>query len=253
VHLVLTLIHLPYSPWSERARWALEHHRIEHRRKVYLPMLGEPALRIRLRRLRGTPTIPLLFGEGLLLDDSFAIARYADQHGTGTPLRFAEHEADLARFGRLADELLEAGRIRTTARVSQSPEALVESLPGPLSKLGRAGLPIGHLGARFLWSKYGMARSDADAQLERMHRALEQLREELDGGDYLLDGFSYADIAMAVGLAFVSPLPSRRSKLGPRSRELWTEPGLCDEFADLVAWRDAIYDRHRSASPAPSP
>ena len=55
-----TLIHLPYSPWSQKARWALDHHGIAYRTQKYLPMLGEPYLRWRTGRWRRRATVPVL-------------------------------------------------------------------------------------------------------------------------------------------------------------------------------------------------
>ena len=65
---------LSYSPWSEKARWPLEHHGIEFREHQYVPLLGAPRLRLRLRRLRGRVTVPVLFTRDRVLADSFAIA-----------------------------------------------------------------------------------------------------------------------------------------------------------------------------------
>src|SRR5690349_1207690 len=82
-----TLIALPYSPWSEKARWALDHHGVAYRNEVYLPMLGEPALRLRTGRLRGRITVPVLIEEdGPPVMDSIAIARHADALGPGEKL-----------------------------------------------------------------------------------------------------------------------------------------------------------------------
>ena len=54
------LVSLSYSPWSEKARWALDHHGIEYRNIAYTPMLGVPRLRMRLRAMRAKITVPIL-------------------------------------------------------------------------------------------------------------------------------------------------------------------------------------------------
>ena len=43
--MATTLYSIPYSPWSMRARWALDHHRIPHRSREWVPLLTEPVLR----------------------------------------------------------------------------------------------------------------------------------------------------------------------------------------------------------------
>jgi glutathione S-transferase len=85
-----------------------------------------------------------------------------------------------------------------------------------------------------------------DEHLELMERALEELREGLAGGDYLVaDQLTYADIAMATSLQFVAPVDERYIRLGRASRKAWSEPALSARYADLVAWRDRLYERHR--------
>ena len=55
---------LAVSPWSERAKWALDHHRIAYETIQHAPFLGER----RLRRLVGTgkerATVPVLITGG---------------------------------------------------------------------------------------------------------------------------------------------------------------------------------------------
>ena len=78
------LLGLPYSPWSEKARWALDVRKVPYRYRVYQPLIGELELRIKMRRLRGPVTVPLLIDErGRVYDDSTDIARFADTLGEG--------------------------------------------------------------------------------------------------------------------------------------------------------------------------
>ena len=74
-----TLIWLPYSPWSIKARWALEHHGIPHSPLLYVPMVGEPLLRLRTGKLFEKATVPTLLGEGFTLTDSWDIAQLAEK------------------------------------------------------------------------------------------------------------------------------------------------------------------------------
>jgi glutathione S-transferase len=78
---------LSYSPWSDQARWALDHCEVEYQRRAYQPLLGEPALRWKLRRLRGPVSVPILELSDRVLTESFDIAQYADRHAAREELR----------------------------------------------------------------------------------------------------------------------------------------------------------------------
>ena len=76
---------------------------------------------------------------------------------------------------------------------------------------------------------------------------LDRLEQALDGRPYLLgDAFSYADIAMALTLQQVHPVDPRyivrMEGLGPSGMNV---PELATRHAGLLAWRDALYARHR--------
>ena len=53
------LLGLPYSPWSEKARWALDARKVPYKYKVYAPLVGEPALRFKLKKWSGPVSVPL--------------------------------------------------------------------------------------------------------------------------------------------------------------------------------------------------
>jgi glutathione S-transferase len=96
----------------------------------------------------------------------------------------------------------------------------------------------------FLRWKYGFG-SNGEASQRTMRAALEDLRAALAGRTYLLDTFTYADVAMAVVLQMVRPVSDRYMPLGPAGREVWTNEELARSFADLVEWRDRLYACHR--------
>jgi glutathione S-transferase len=39
----------------------------------------------------------------------------------------------------------------------------------------------------------------------------------------------------------------RYRELGPATRVVWTRQDLAARYADLVSWRDQLYERHRPA------
>jgi glutathione S-transferase len=65
---------------------------------------------------------------------------------------------------------------------------------------------------------------------------------------YLQGSFTYADIVMAGLLQGISPVDNRFMKIGPGARAAWTQPALASEYADLIAWRDRLYESRRRTS-----
>ena len=240
------LIQISYSPWSEKARWALDSHGIDYRRREYIPMLSAPAVRVRTRKLSGTMTVPILIADGAVLADSLEIARYADSHGSGPALFPSGHESEVERWNGKSERLMEAGRPLTTFRVGQSAAAKKEAAPPFARSLGPVAGMLASTGVSYIVRKYGLRAESVDDYRERMREVLLELRAGLGGGrDYLLDGLSYADIAMAAALQFVEPVADRYIRLGPATREAWTEPALSKEFGDVLEWRNRIYEEHR--------
>lgn len=250
------LLHIPYSPWSEKARWALDARAITYRPVVYQPLLGEPGLRLRLKRWRGNVSVPVLFTERGAIPDSAAIARWADGHGAGPTLFPAQADAVITAWNALAERGLDAGRARSLARVLDRPGALREMLPKKLAPaLGKVGLSIAKAGVRRTLAKYGATRADQDGHRAELEAVLDELRAALaDGRRYLVPehGFSFADIAMAQVLGFVAP-PARGLRIGRNNREAFHDPELAPRYADLVAWRDALYEAHRPTSATDRP
>lgn len=113
---------LRVSPWTQRARWALDHHKLPFRYHEHVPLLGEPLLRARAKVKR--PTVPLLLDGGNVIMESLEIARYADLIGTGSPLFPEELDARIVRVNELGDTILDVGRARLFLRMQASPEAL---------------------------------------------------------------------------------------------------------------------------------
>lgn len=241
-----TLWGLSISPWTERARWALDHHQIRYRYREHTPMLGEPALRWRARRREsGRATVPLWIDEQRVLADAEAIARLADQRGSGESLFPSEHDATIRELSRDAERAMSSLRALVVAALLADPEAQVETLPpqipgglrGPLRGIARAG-------TRFLGRKYAADLSQLDAHEQSGREYAEQLRAKLGGREFLLgDRLSYADLIAATvinGFAGGDPIRLRNY---PAIRRVWTRPTLAEEFADLSSWRDRLYEQ----------
>ena len=237
---------LPNSPWSEKARWALDHHRIDYLEEVYTPLLSEPALRWRLRRARGRVTVPILFAGGEAYTDSTDIAEYAERRGSGAPLFRRGLERDIARWIEVGDAAMSAGRALVSSRVAGDPQAQSEVLPDLIPRPLRRPLgPVARVGVHYLRKKY-RAGDDEHRSRDQLRVALLELRAALaDGRRYLLGDFSYADIAMAAALQFVCPVADQYIPLGPASRRAWTDLDLAGELTDLIEWRDQLYGERR--------
>lgn len=244
-----TLVGLAYSPWTERARWALEHHGVAYRFEPYLPLLGEPLLRARVRRLRGTVSVPVLFTEHGAVESSSTIALYAERTGRGGALFPSEHEPVLRAWSDRTEVALNAGRALLTAAMLARPETLAAAAPPFLPRPLRA--LAGDTGVRYLRFKYAH-NGTHETELERTLAAhLETVRDTLarSGGAYLLGTLTFADLAVATMLQMVSPIEGPDAHLSDVERPAWTRPALARSFADVLRWRDALYAKHRHAGP----
>ena len=240
------LVQLSYSPWSERARWALDHHEIAYDTVEHIPFLGE----LRLRRIVGKKerraTVPVLVDGDTVLTQSWDIALYADRTGAGSKLIPQAQESDIRAWTELADQASSQGRALVVSALLGSEAALDEGLPFPLPSWLHATMrPVTRFGLRWFARKYDLTAGEAAEYEDRMRPALDRLRNAVTRSRYLVGRFSYADIAMATLLQGISPVGSGYIRLGPATRRAWTRPSLEKAYADLVRWRDNLYLEHR--------
>jgi glutathione S-transferase len=240
------LIGLHYSPWTEKARWALDHQRVAYSYEEYVPMLGEPLLRARTRTLRGRVSVPVLLEDDRVLTDSWAIALRADALGQG-PRLFPDGMVEVIRaWNERSEHLCQAGRALLLARMADDAASQRESLPKWMPRaLHGVATPTAAMAVGYLARKYGAtARTRADAE-ETIREALHALRGALGGRETIFERFTYADVVMAASLQFVKPVEGKFIDLGPATRRVWTHEPFAAQFEDLLAWRDAIYARER--------
>lgn len=234
----LELHYLEVSPWSHKARRALQHHKLPVREHAYTPVLGELGLRLRLRKLRGRVTVPVLFTPEGALTDSWDIALYADRVGAESALIPTDKRAEIRAWNEASERLLAAGRGCAMLRALTAPEVALETLPKPLARLlaGRGGV----LAVRVFNAKYDIREGRLSQYRDVVREELARLRNALAGGRrHLLGELSYADIAMAVGLTVLRPLEG--SPVGPAMRRVATDEALAAEYPDLIAWRDSVH------------
>lgn len=242
----MELIGLPYSPWTERARWALDHHGIAYKFTRYNLLVDEPALRARLRVWTRKVTVPVLIENGKPLFDSLAIAKRADALGDGPSLFPEEHLAEIDRWVGRIDEALEAGRALVTLRTAADQEATEEMAPGWVpSALRRtfvkSGTPLFAL-------KYRLGRYSEDQARAFVRDVVREVDRAIDkNGGSMLGTCTFADIAAAAMLQMVKPVDDSFLRLKPGMRRVWTNEELAAEVPKLLAWRDEIYASRRSA------
>ncbi len=237
-----TLVALPYSPWSNKAQWALDVAGLDYAAETYLPMLGEPGLRRRIARSGAKvhkATVPVLFEAGRpALTDSFAIASRAAELAPDAQLMPAEHLDAIKRWNQRSEDALCALRGVMMAAVAADRGALLETLPPPL-RLPLLGGLVARSGVAFFRRKYELTAAVAEHRAV-LRQTLDDVRTALDGGEHLLGQPTYADLAMAVVLHVVPPA---QMVLGPASRAVWHQADFAERYADLVAWRDRLIER----------
>src|SRR5690606_20608746 len=231
----MLLVGESFSPWTQKARWALEYCEVAHRYEEYIPGLGEPWLRWRMRQPSGVVSVPVARAGRRWLRDSWEIANHAAV-ACGDDRLGPMHE--VAAWNTLGEAALAEGRTRVVRAIARDQAAQAASLPpfipAPLQPLMR---PIAGLTVRRLDRKYAprLVPGSLRTALQETRRALEDR-----GGDCLLGRFSYADIAMIVVLECVAPVARTRPPMLEAVRRHWHDAALAAEFADLLEWRGRL-------------
>ena len=233
------LIGESFSPWTQKARWALERCGVAHRYEEYVPTLHEPWLRWRMRQWSAPVSVPVLHAQGRWLRGSWDIACHAESAAGGD--RLGMRDDRVAAWNAIGEAALCEGRTRVVRGVARDRRAQEESLPPRVPAALRGGLRwLARDAARRLDRKYAALAVNGS-----LRRALLRMREALaaSGGDFLLERFGYADIAMCVVLECVAPVARTTPPLGPAMRRHWQDAGLAREFDDLLVWRGRLLSR----------
>ncbi len=237
------LFALPYSPWSERARWSLNHHQIPYIEHEYQPLLSEPKLRWQTRKWRGPISVPVLITEQSTLLGSMEIAEYAEQVGTGTPLMSPTFAPDIKTWVLQADGIMSAGRAILIHNLMHSKEAMRASLPSWVPPtLRRYGHPVSHWVLKRLGHKYGCFQYRPDDWTKTMRSSLIKWRSVEK--PYLNQEFTIAEMSMVLALQFAEPCCSSVIPLHLQTRSCWRHDQLASEFEDLINWRDDMLNLH---------
>ncbi len=240
---------IPYSPWSEKACWALDFHKLPYKKVEYLPLFMAPLLKLKTltkRKFTDKITVPLLIDGSEVYIDSFDIALYAENKAKSEQL-FPKADYDrIKRLDALSQRLLNVFRTQVLKRTKTNQEAKLEKLStmAPLSFLPEKRLEaftnMADFMIGFLEKKYPVDESESNFSL------LEKIRAELGDRPYVLNEFSYADITLAQPLQFVSPVGNQFINLGDHQRKTMEDIELAKEFKDLIDWRDGLYEKYRN-------
>jgi len=221
----------------------MHHHRVEHEWEEYLPMLGEVPLRVRSGKLMGRMSVPVLLRpDDTSILDSVDIARFTDEVGEGAALFPDGLDSDIQQWVERAERVHACGRQAVFSNIARSSKALVEAAPSWVPGVARKS--VARVGAAYLELKYRRKASLTETNA-RMRQTLRELRDALaqHGGQTVLSRPSFADMAMATSLQFVCPVADEHVLLRPATRDAWTMPEVADEFSDLLAWRNTLFDQ----------
>lgn len=198
------LWHIPVSHYSEKARWALDHKRIDHARRP-VPPPAHIALALALTHGRSY-TLPLIRIDGELHGDSTAIIAALERSRPERPL-YPPEPAERRRALELEDFFDEQlgpyarrlGFHELRADQEAMGEVVAAMLPAGVGDNDGARAAAARFGRAFAALRYDTAsEAEADAARVKIIAAFDRLEAELGDGDYLVgDRFTVADLTAA--------------------------------------------------------
>jgi len=248
-----TLWQIDVSHYSEKARWALAHKGVEHRRRA--PVVGAH-IPIAMALTRGEhKTFPILRLDGRTIGDSTAIIAALEQRHPDPPLYPADTDQrrralELEEF--FDEELGPHTRLLAFHEIGKDRDTFVklmeETAPGPLRKA--PGMTVVYAQA-YTRMRFGVADpAAAQRAREKIVAALDRLESELGDDEYLVgDAFTVADLT-AASLFNPIVLPAQ----GPVPSVVQPAPGIQEFRAPLedrpgYKWVEEMFRRHRHQAP----
>jgi glutathione S-transferase len=238
-----TLWQYNFSHFNEKARWALDHKRIPHRRRSLLP--GGP--RAMMFSARGT--LPVLDLDGERIFDSTRIIAALERRDPERPLypdgaserkraleleEFFDEEMghDVRRVGFFDWDADYAAALMTTGQ------------PAFVKVPFRATLPVGM--RTFARARFRIYPDDVEESRHKIVAALDRIEAELGSSHYLVGGtFSVADLT-ACALLYPLTWPDELQYDPPRPTGWEFRERIADRRA--LAWAREIYRSHRGSS-----
>jgi glutathione S-transferase len=242
------LWHIPLSHFSEKVRWALDHKRIAHNRRV----LG-PDYLIRAWRATGRGTLPILFLNGRAIGDSTHIIAALEERFPESPL----YPNDAARQRALALEDYFDEQLGPALRAAII-TPLFRSDPDIALRVLTTGMPDKAYQTLRPFRKvfpayYRFRHRIRDAKLETdratVNTALDRIERERQGRAHLVGhSFTVADLTAAAMLGVLLQPPEIQYPL-----RVELPPYLQDYRASLLQhpamqWATNMYRLHRGHS-----
>ena len=242
------LWHIPLSHFSEKVRWALDHKRIAHNRRV----LG-PDYLIRAWRATGRGTLPILFLNGQAIGDSTHIIAALEERFPESPL----YPNDAARQRALALEdyfdehlgpALRAAIITPLFR-SNPDIALRVLTTGMPDKAYQTLLPLRKVFPAYYRFRHKIRDAKLEADRATVNTALDRIEEERQGRAHLVgQTFTVADLTAAAMLGVLLQPPEIQYPL-----HVELPPYLQEYRASLLQhpamqWAADMYRLHRGHS-----
>jgi glutathione S-transferase len=243
------LWHLKVSNYNEKARWALDHKGVPHRRRAVLP----GAHRRHAKRLYGGSTFPVLEWNGKVLGDSTEIIAELERRHPSPPLYPAgarERAEALALEDFFDEELGPYSRMIVLHHMSAGADlfggAFAPDMGPRLRAVARAAFPLTR---RRLVAQFGLDEAGIERAYAKVRAAGERFVRAAGARGYLVgDEFTVADLTLASLIAplvapaqFPYPQPQRNHPLLEEPRRALAEFGLVD-------WTREMYARHRGRS-----
>ncbi len=194
-----TLWHIPFSHYSEKARWALDYKGVRYDRRV-APAGTHMAVALWLTRGR-RKTFPLLVLDGKPICDSTAIIAALERRFPEPPL-YPSDPRGRARALELEDffdeDVAEYVRRLVFHEITHDRAALERFVLRATPERLRFGF-TGKATAGFLHARFGThSEKAAETSREKIRAGLARLEAELGAGEYLVgDRFTVADLTAA--------------------------------------------------------
>ena len=192
------LWHIPFSHYSEKARWALDYKGIAHRRRV----LGSNYL-IRVWRATGQGKLPVLWLDGRAIADSTRIIAALEEHHPEPPL-YPRDAAARQRALALEDDLDETlGPALRAAVVTplfrHDPDTALRVLTTGMGGKAYSGLrPLLRIFPWFYRFRHKISERNLERDRAIVAAALDRIAHERQGRAYLVgEAFTVADLTAA--------------------------------------------------------
>src|SRR5215510_13420531 len=243
------LWHIPFSHYSEKARWALDYKGIAHRRRV----LGSDYL-VKVWRATGQGKLPVLWLDGRAIADSTRIIAALEEHypePTLYPRDAAARQRALALEDNLDETLGPSLRAAfVTPLFRHDPDIALRVLTTGMGSKAYPGLR--RVLRVFPWF-YRLRHKISESNLERdratVAAALDRIEQARQGRAYLVgEAFSVADLTAAALLGPLLQPPELQYRL---QIEL---PAYLEDYRTMLLrhpaahWAAGIYRLHRGHS-----